>query len=46
MLALGARVIGPGLALDIVDAWLNAQFMGKQQVARIEKIAKKEAQEL
>lgn len=46
MLALGARVIGPGLALDIVDAWLNAQFMGKQHIARIEKIAKIEAQEL
>ena len=38
VLALGARVIGPGLALDIVDAWLGAQFMGKQHIARIEKI--------
>ncbi len=46
VLALGARVIGPGLALDIVDAWLGAQFMGKQHIARIEKITKIEAQEL
>ena len=46
ILALGARVVGPGLALDIVDTWLGAQFMGKQHTARIEKIAKIEPQEL
>lgn len=46
ILALGARVIGPGLALDIVDTWLGAQFMGKQHIARIEKIKKIETQEL
>ncbi len=45
VLALGARVVGPGLALDIVDTWLGAKFMGKQHIARIEKITKIENQE-
>lgn len=26
VLALGGRVIGPGLATEIVDAWLNTEF--------------------
>ncbi|MCL2396484.1 MAG: ribose 5-phosphate isomerase B [Defluviitaleaceae bacterium] len=26
MLAMGGRVIGPGLACEIVDAWLDTQF--------------------
>ncbi|MCD8157420.1 MAG: ribose 5-phosphate isomerase B [Clostridiales bacterium] len=26
VLALGGRVVGPGLALEIVDAWLNTEF--------------------
>lgn len=28
MLALGARVVGIGLALEIVDTWLSAEFEG------------------
>lgn len=35
MLALGARVLGEGLALDIVDAFLNATFEGGRHVARV-----------
>jgi ribose 5-phosphate isomerase B len=39
MLALGARVVGEGLALDIVDAFLDAAFEGGRHVARVEMIA-------
>lgn len=42
MLALGARVLGEGLALDIVDAFLDAQFEGGRHVARVEMIGKLE----
>jgi ribose 5-phosphate isomerase B len=35
MLALGARVVGEGLALDIVDAFLSAEFDGGRHVARV-----------
>ena len=38
MLALGARVIGGGLALSIVDAWLNASFEGGRHLRRVEQI--------
>ncbi len=35
MLALGARVVGEGLALDIVDAFLAAEFEGGRHAARV-----------
>ncbi len=38
MLALGARVVGEGLALDIVDAFLSAQFEGGRHAAQVEMI--------
>ncbi len=38
MLALGERVIGPGLALDIVDLWLNTEFGGGRHERRVNKI--------
>ncbi|MGL4774457.1 MAG: ribose 5-phosphate isomerase B [Clostridium sp.] len=38
ILALGARVVGAGLALDIVKTFLNAEFEGDRHVKRIEKI--------
>lgn len=38
ILTLGARVIGPGLALDIVDAFINAKFQGDRHQKRINKI--------
>jgi ribose 5-phosphate isomerase B len=38
MLALGARVVGEGLALDIVDAFLSAQFEAGRHAARVETI--------
>jgi ribose 5-phosphate isomerase B len=43
MLAIGARVVGEGLALDIVDAFLAAQFEGGRHAARVEMIAALEA---
>ncbi|ABK62512.1 MULTISPECIES: ribose 5-phosphate isomerase B [Clostridium] len=39
ILALGARVTGPGLALDIVDAFLGATFEGGRHERRIDKIS-------
>jgi len=40
VLALGERVIGPGLAKMIVDTWLNSEFRGGRHGRRVEKIAK------
>lgn len=34
MLSLGARVVGEGLALEIVDAFLSARFEGGRHAAR------------
>ena len=39
MLSLGARVLGQGLALDIVDAFLTAQFEGGRHAARVDMIS-------
>ncbi len=38
ILTMGARVIGPELALQIVDKWLTTDFVGLHHTARIEKI--------
>lgn len=38
ILAMGERVIGPGLALDIVDAFLGAEFEGGRHQNRIDKV--------
>ena len=35
MLAIGARVVSDGLALDIVDAFLNATFEGGRHAPRV-----------
>ena len=37
VLALGARVLGVGLAIDIVDTWLNASFLGGRHQLRVNK---------
>jgi len=43
MMALGARVIGPGLALEIVDAYLGKDFSNDQRhINRIHKIGEVE----
>ncbi|KAB7613953.1 ribose 5-phosphate isomerase B [Amylibacter sp. SFDW26] len=38
MLSLGARVIGEGLALDIVGAFLSARFEGGRHAKRVDMI--------
>ncbi|WP_417700564.1 ribose 5-phosphate isomerase B [Pseudophaeobacter sp.] len=38
ILSLGARVVGKGLALDIVDAFLAAEFEGGRHATRMEMI--------
>lgn len=43
MLSIGARVIGLGLALDIVDAFLNAEFEGGRHGLRVDMISEIEA---
>lgn len=43
ILAMGERVIGPGLAVDIVATWLAAEFSGGRHARRLEKISAIEA---
>ncbi len=38
ILCLGARVVGEGLAMDIVDTWLNTEFEGGRHQKRIDMI--------
>lgn len=38
ILAMGERVIGPGLALDIVDEFLKGEFLGGRHAIRVGKI--------
>lgn len=38
MLSLGVRVLGEGLALDIVDAFLSADFEGGRHATRVDMI--------
>lgn len=42
VLAMGERVIGPGLAREIVMTWLNTDFEGGRHTRRIEKISELE----
>lgn len=43
ILALGGRVLGRDLAMEIVATWLNAKFQGGRHGRRIEKISDIEA---
>ena len=38
MLSIGARVVGDSLAMDIVDAFLNAEFEGGRHGTRVDMI--------
>lgn len=38
ILVLGGRVIGKGLALEMVKVWLETEFLGGRHAARLEKI--------
>lgn len=42
VLAMGERVIGPGLAREIVMTWLDTEFEGGRHTKRIEKISELE----
>ncbi len=46
MLALGAAVVGPGLALKIVDAFLSASFEGGRHATRVDMLSAIERGEL
>lgn len=39
VLAMGARVIGPGVATEIVKIWLDTEFEGGRHANRIHKIS-------
>ena len=38
ILCLGGRVVGPGLALDIVQVFLTSEFQGGRHARRVDKI--------
>ncbi len=40
ILAIGERVVGPGLAIEIVRTWLETEFSGERHQRRVEKIKK------
>nr|WP_309098280.1 ribose 5-phosphate isomerase B [Fredinandcohnia onubensis] len=42
ILAMGERVIGPGLAVEIAKAWLTTEFLGGRHENRINKITEYE----
>ncbi len=38
-LCLGGRVIGPGLAIELIDVFLNTSFQGEHHQIRVDKIS-------
>ncbi|MCS6963295.1 ribose 5-phosphate isomerase B [Thermoflexus sp.] len=38
ILCLGGRVVGPGLAIEILETWLRTSFEGGRHARRLEKI--------
>lgn len=38
MMALGNRVIGIGLAIDMVDIWIKTEFEGQRHLSRLKKL--------
>lgn len=46
VLTMGERVIGPGLALEIVKTWLATDFAGSRHARRVEKIRNLEKKHL
>ncbi|MEK0163030.1 ribose 5-phosphate isomerase B [Phaeobacter sp. A36a-5a] len=43
MLSIGARVVGDSLAIEIVDAFLNAEFEGGRHATRVDMIEPQES---
>ncbi len=44
VLAMGERVIGPGLALEIAKVWLTTEYEGGRHGRRVGKISQYEGQ--
>lgn len=42
ILCLGERVVGKGLAIKIVEEWLNAEFQGERHSRRLNMLAEME----
>jgi len=42
ILTMGGRVIGPGLAIEIVKTWLASEFEGERHARRVNKISEYE----
>jgi ribose 5-phosphate isomerase B len=42
VLAMGGRIVGPGLADEIIKLWLEAPFAGGRHQRRVEQIAQLE----
>jgi ribose 5-phosphate isomerase B len=38
MISIGERVVGKGLALEIIDSWINTEFEGDRHQRRVSKI--------
>lgn len=38
IIALGGRVVGPGLALELIDAFFASEFEGERHIPRLNKI--------
>src|SRR5437899_9061620 len=45
VISMGGRVVGTGLADEILEVWLNTEFQGGRHVPRINEIAKIEEDE-
>lgn len=43
VLCLGGRVVGPGLAIEILETWLRTPFEGGRHARRLEKIRRIES---
>jgi len=39
VLAMGERVVGPGVAVEVLKTWLETEFEGGRHAARVEKIS-------
>lgn len=39
ILAIGERVLGPGVVFDIIEAWLDTEFLGGRHQNRVGKIS-------
>jgi ribose 5-phosphate isomerase B len=38
ILVMGGRIVGPGLAREMVQVWMEAEFQGERHQRRLEKI--------